>query len=209
MHRHACGDAERRTCFGRSGNGGYSATSSSKGKLRMIVSLFYGLGGRINRAKWWLGSLILLVVGLFLFMFIGAVFGVRIFGDRVSIEKSVGAITAAQRSWLVLSLVITAIAAYPTTTLMLKRLHDRDRPGWLVCVFWTPAAVNIVKRILVLGYDTMDVGRTAMLVPAALKSIFAFVIWAVTLWSLVEMGCLKGTSGTNRYGPDPLGSRRN
>lgn len=27
----------------------------------------------------------------------------------------------------------------------------------------------------------------------------------IALWILVELGCLKGSAGPNRYGPDPLG----
>jgi len=27
---------------------------------------------------------------------------------------------------------------------------------------------------------------------------------AVTVWVIVELGCLRGTQGPNRFGPDPL-----
>jgi uncharacterized membrane protein YhaH (DUF805 family) len=29
---------------------------------------------------------------------------------------------------------------------------------------------------------------------------------AIAIWAFVELGCLRGTVGPNRYGPDPLGS---
>jgi uncharacterized membrane protein YhaH (DUF805 family) len=28
----------------------------------------------------------------------------------------------------------------------------------------------------------------------------------VALWFLIELGCMRGTPGDNRYGPDPLAS---
>jgi uncharacterized membrane protein YhaH (DUF805 family) len=28
--------------------------------------------------------------------------------------------------------------------------------------------------------------------------------FAITVWAFVELGCLRGTVGPNRYGPDPL-----
>jgi uncharacterized membrane protein YhaH (DUF805 family) len=37
---------------------------------------------------------------------------------------------------------------------------------------------------------------------------FGFVLhlvsFAITVWAFVELGCLRGTVGPNRYGPDPL-----
>ena len=27
---------------------------------------------------------------------------------------------------------------------------------------------------------------------------------AISIWAIVELGCLKGTTGPNMYGPDPL-----
>jgi uncharacterized membrane protein YhaH (DUF805 family) len=30
------------------------------------------------------------------------------------------------------------------------------------------------------------------------------VSFAITIWAFVELGCLRGTIGPNRYGPDPL-----
>ena len=30
------------------------------------------------------------------------------------------------------------------------------------------------------------------------------IIFVVALWFFVELGCLRGTVGPNRYGPDPL-----
>jgi uncharacterized membrane protein YhaH (DUF805 family) len=32
----------------------------------------------------------------------------------------------------------------------------------------------------------------------------SFAIW---VWAVVELGCLRGTTGTNQYGPDPLEGR--
>jgi uncharacterized membrane protein YhaH (DUF805 family) len=31
-----------------------------------------------------------------------------------------------------------------------------------------------------------------------------FVAFALYIWGFVEMGCLRGTVGPNRFGPDPL-----
>ena len=28
---------------------------------------------------------------------------------------------------------------------------------------------------------------------------------AILIWAIIELGCLRGTPGPNRFGPDPLG----
>src|SRR4051812_49846219 len=60
-----------------------------------------------------------------------------------------------------------------------KRLHDRDKSAW-----W-----------LALIGDQMD----------SMGFVLHLVAFAITVWAFVELGCLRGTVGPNRYGPDPLG----
>ncbi len=64
---------------------------------------------------------------------------------------------------------------------------------WLLVSFWMGIALN-AKR-------WHDRGKTGWM---TLVLLIPFLGW---LWALVELGFLKGTSGSNAYGPDPLGSR--
>jgi uncharacterized membrane protein YhaH (DUF805 family) len=34
--------------------------------------------------------------------------------------------------------------------------------------------------------------------------VLSLVGAAISIWGFVEIGCLKGTTGPNKYGPDPL-----
>jgi uncharacterized membrane protein YhaH (DUF805 family) len=38
----------------------------------------------------------------------------------------------------------------------------------------------------------------------ALHYTLALAAFALTIWGFVEIGCLRGTDGSNEYGPDPL-----
>jgi uncharacterized membrane protein YhaH (DUF805 family) len=38
-------------------------------------------------------------------------------------------------------------------------------------------------------------------------AIFHLVATAISIWAFIELGCLRGTRGTNAYGPDPLAVR--
>ena len=69
-----------------------------------------------------------------------------------------------------------------------KRLHDRGKSAWWLLVFWLlPSTLDRV------GDRIEGVGVIFMLASIALS-----------IWGLVEMGFLRGTVGSNRYGPDPL-----
>jgi uncharacterized membrane protein YhaH (DUF805 family) len=41
-------------------------------------------------------------------------------------------------------------------------------------------------------------------VGTALQYVLALAGFALTIWGFVEIGCLRGTTGPNTYGPDPL-----
>jgi uncharacterized membrane protein YhaH (DUF805 family) len=36
--------------------------------------------------------------------------------------------------------------------------------------------------------------------------LFSLASLAISIWAFVELGCLRGTAGPNKYGPDPLAS---
>ena len=70
----------------------------------------------------------------------------------------------------------------------IKRLHDRDMSGWWLLVFYLlPPVLDGLGR--------------AMGIPL----IFSLAGSAVSIWALVVLGFLRGTSGANQFGPDPLG----
>ena len=76
-----------------------------------------------------------------------------------------------------------------------ERLHDRDKSAWWLLAFYVVPAV--------LGHFANAVwfGGAA---GTALHYILVLAGFALTTWGLVEIGCLRGTGGSNKYGPDPL-----
>jgi len=66
-----------------------------------------------------------------------------------------------------------------------ERLHDRDKSAWWLMMFFVgPGAF----------------GHLAGAVGSALQHILALVALALSIWGFVEIGCLRGTAGPNRYG---------
>jgi len=88
--------------------------------------------------------------------------------------------------------IIAAIAFIAVTVsgiaVGLKRLHDRNMSGWWLLVFYLlPAVLDGIGRAI------------------GVPLIFSLAGSAISIWALVVLGFLRGTSGANQYGPDPLG----
>ena len=82
---------------------------------------------------------------------------------------------------------------------MAKRFQDRDKHGALALIGIVPTfVVNLLYTFRVL--DPVE--------PSAVSRFLDVILVIVALWILVELGCLKGTQGPNRYGLDPLGQAK-
>jgi uncharacterized membrane protein YhaH (DUF805 family) len=72
-----------------------------------------------------------------------------------------------------------------------KRMHDRGKSGMWVALFWiAPIALDICSAYA----------------PAVLGQALSLIAAAISLWALIEMGFLRGMTGANEYGADPLDS---
>ena len=92
-------------------------------------------------------------------------------------------------AWVFLGLVILAVmvSGYAVAA---KRLHDRNRSAWWMLVYYfVPSIISAA------GGQTGDQGMTVM------TGLISLVIYLV---AFIDLGCLRGTIGDNRFGPDPL-----
>lgn len=153
-----------------------------------FIELWTTFDGRINRAKYWAGALVLMVILLVVwFVVAGLLFG-----------------GAGPMSQVTLQLIFLVIVIYPMTALMVKRLHDRDRPTMLVAVFWAPSIVQLLGDATGLTSQATDIGGQTVMLPNTLGWIVLGISMIVGIWALIELGILKGTDGPNQHGPDPL-----
>jgi uncharacterized membrane protein YhaH (DUF805 family) len=130
--------------------------------------LFLTFDGRISRSKYWLGigvSFSLVLAGLFL----------------LNLIPYLG---------MLMALCAFLVAAAICIPISVKRLHDRDKSGrWLMLFYIVPAALDGISRL------------SNAILPA---SLFALVALGTSVWTLVELGFLAGTDGSNQYGSNPL-----
>jgi uncharacterized membrane protein YhaH (DUF805 family) len=148
--------------------------------------------GRISRSRFWLGHLLILFfllaqsVGYWIVTSYAAASRPAVdpegaFQEELGGLLLVGALTVAAGLFCLIPMFMIAI----------KRLHDRDKSGWWTLVFY------VLPGIL------SGLGEGSE--PAA--GFFALAAAAIGIWGIVELGCLRGTIGSNRFGADPLARR--
>jgi uncharacterized membrane protein YhaH (DUF805 family) len=146
--------------------------------LTNMPRLFFSFHGRAGRAAFWLVALTWGVLGL---AFDAIWSGTGAAQVPVGGNHFVDAAFAAPLLVMLVSCVAIAI----------KRLHDRNKRAWWLLPFYV--APPVLQAIA-----PLDPLESALMVALMVLS------GILSLWALVELGCLRGTHGPNRYGPDPL-----
>ncbi|MDF2153141.1 DUF805 domain-containing protein [Vibrio sp. CAU 1672] len=90
--------------------------------------------------------------------------------------------------------VFLLVLLIPDLAITTKRWHDRDKS-----VYWL--ALNIP---LIIGRLYTPMASPQAQEPSPMQLLIAAVSLICGIWILVECGLMKGTEGSNRYGPDPV-----
>ena len=146
-------------------------------------SLLFSFRGRINRAKYWLALLVFLVVDIALGL------AGWLLGNGLAFQ--------------ILSFVVNLAVFIATIAVCIKRLHDRDRSGWWLLLFYGgPIVVALIGGFIFwAAADAVGMSLEWSSLGLRLCILGGF---ALVIWGFVEIGCRRGTSGYNRFGPDPL-----
>jgi uncharacterized membrane protein YhaH (DUF805 family) len=117
-----------------------------------IVSLLTSFEGRINRAKWWLGLLILVIVQWIIWYIVAMTMGVDLMtaNDPVQMEQTMTTIGIPVG-------IISLIFLYPTLALYTKRWHDRGKSGWWTLIILIPI-IGQIWALIELGILRGTVG---------------------------------------------------
>ena len=137
--------------------------------------LFFQFDGRVSRAKFWIAALIFAAINVVL-----AILG-------YVMDQSV--VFQALNSMLGIVILISSIAVG------VKRLHDRNKSGWYLLLFYLVPSVLVVIGVLI-GAFVED--------STIIATVLGLLAFAIAVWAFIEMGCLRGTIGINQYGPDPV-----
>lgn len=93
---------------------------------------------------------------------------------------------------LLIAVPVVIVALWVGFAVAVRRLHDRNKSGWWLVIMYAPVFVLSALGAVVSASDPeTGSGLNALSLP-------------FSIWAFVELGCLKGTSGPNRFGDDPL-----
>jgi uncharacterized membrane protein YhaH (DUF805 family) len=146
-----------------------------------IVGLLTRPEGRISRAPYWIGWLIILGVEIAL---------------RFGLDIPFAPTPADAFSVRALGFLIDIMLLYPTVVVMVKRLHDRDRSGWLTGWLIVPSVVLMLTNLLGMSGDPDHMG--------VVETLLLIATSVIALAFIIELGFRPGTAGDNQYGPDTL-----
>jgi uncharacterized membrane protein YhaH (DUF805 family) len=145
-----------------------------------LLEFLFGASGRINRAKYWRSLLILGVAG----MFVGVIL---LTAAGIAAPLFIFMVVIIFIPWLMWGIAIHT-----------ERLHDRDRSAWWLVVFYgLPAVLGGLAEVVWFAGLAGPMTRSIL-------GVLSWVGFALTIWGFVEIGCLRGTAGPNRYGANPL-----
>lgn len=178
----------------------------------------FSFGGRINRAKQWAFLLVVIVLGIIQAVFVHLTIGIAVVLDVLARKQPLSALTQGNVRFYVLTLCIVALLGfYMRLAVDTKRLHDRGKSAWWLLVFvFAPLVLNIpalMEASTNLGHiaDVIRAAQQHLPRPAHVPmtrsplAILANGAAAIlSLWAFVELYCLRGTAGDNRFGSDPL-----
>jgi uncharacterized membrane protein YhaH (DUF805 family) len=145
-------------------------------------TLLFSFQGRLNRAKYWLAVLIYVVASM------------------------IGNVLDYAMGFTILGFIISLVVLVSSIGVGIRRLHDRDKSGWWLLLFYLAPGILVTIGVatgIVSGVAMEDAGM-GMLMGGGIALIFIIPALAILIWAFVELGCLRGTVGPNRFGPDPL-----
>lgn len=171
----------------------------------------FGFEGRINRAKMWQFILFCIVVEILAFIVIAMVFDFGFVVDwwvalSSGAQDDRGSLIAFNpesgelRQWLGLAAVAVVVGAlfWASLALALKRLHDRNKSGWWLMLFY--AIPGVLSGVAVIP----EIAEPQSITMAWVAIGLGLTMLVIEIWAFVELYCLRGTRGENRFGPDPL-----
>ena len=162
--------------------------------MNNLISDLTSMNGRINRQRWWIGVIVLIIIGVILAWILNLVLGTGSLqiGADGTVDPNAVAAMVQKAGWA--GLIANIIIAYPYLALNLKRRHDRNNNGYDAAAL---IIVGIIYNLVAALGLTLSVG--------IIGGIIGIIVLVLAIYVLVQCGFLKGTAGPNSYGPDPLG----
>jgi uncharacterized membrane protein YhaH (DUF805 family) len=151
-------------------------------------AFYFSPSGRISRSQYWLRFFVPVLV-------IGLILGV--------LKLANGEVGTNRGPVSTITVIFQLILLWPGIAILIKRIHDRNKSGWLIWALYGPVIVAIIFTVAaIIAFFASGVSAAWGL--GIVAAVFWIAVFAVSIWFFIEFGCLRGTIGANRYGPDPV-----
>ena len=167
-------------------------------------SWMFALEGRISRSKWWLGILVLISVMIAVsfatvlilnnFMAAHPEFQQHLNNPEWFSSKEAEPLISSLGLWMIGPMLVIALVMWSLLALGMKRLHDRGLSSWLILVVVLPFFGAVAAPSLAAEFDLGE----------NMVRLSFLLLTASVIWSILQFGILKGETGPNEHGPDPL-----
>ncbi|MGE0180373.1 MAG: DUF805 domain-containing protein [Sphingomonas sp.] len=164
----------------------------------MPLKRYAEFSGRSRRMEYWMWVLFQVLLGCaFLIAIVSMAGSALLAGDANQALASGGSVIVLVLIWVLVSLAFFI----PNLAVTVRRLHDTNRSGWWMMLYWGPYLLSIFTAP---SFVTMGSNTDTM---AALggASLALSGIWFLGCLVLLVFMFLDGTPGPNAYGPDPKG----
>lgn len=154
--------------------------------------------GRSRRMEFWMWVLFqALLAGAFVIGAIGLAGSTIIGGNAEQVLAGGMAVIGVLLLWVLLSLAFFI----PNLAVTVRRLHDTDRSGWWIMLYWGPYLAGLVLTPAMMGAAANGGNLETMM------SVSMLFSGAQLIGSLVLLVFLfiDGAPGPNRFGMDPKG----
>ncbi len=115
------------------------------------MDLIFSFNGRINRAQWWLGVLVLFVVQWVLWFVLGSIFGLAALENIDPNDPAAVVVLMQQMSAMMVPMsILVLLMIYPSLAVHTKRWHDRNKSGWWSLIMLVPM-IGAIWMLIELG----------------------------------------------------------
>lgn len=152
-----------------------------------MISRFFSFKGRLGRWQYFKNCMLLWVISLIFQLVVWGITGFSLSKGEMPFLLKLVSYPFQLAVWVA------------SITLMTRRLHDLNKSGWWQLIFQVPVVLGIAGFVMLIFTVNGNFGALGWTGVGLILLAFAISIGA-SLWILF----VKGTVGTNDYGPDPL-----
>jgi len=157
-----------------------------------LFSLLFSFNGRINRVQFWMGS-----IGIALFGFVASMMLLFSGGTSALSADTPQAAAAAFMGAIMWLFPLLLIGSWCGFALQIKRFHDRGRSG-----YWTMLPLAVAVPAMMTLFNAALSGASMAELEASMTP-FVIASWVVNIGFFIDLGCLPGKEGPNRFGDPP------